>query len=277
MLSPSRLAVLVGFVVTTIAIAPGDVHAGGFIRAPTFTSPPVCGSLSLCSTDGDCTTGMTCANFGAVGAYCADTGQDLFCCDSGTACPMVDGLATTCVAVATDAGAISLCLPPDPRVCASGTGGMITWAQVETCYRSAVAADAHVYDWERGDCDGDGIANGSDTAPCVAAMADAGPLRDASARDVQSPVDAFGDARDVSETDVASFTDAVSDARSNDAGHEADGDSQQPIGEIPAVSFRGGGCRCAITRPTDSSGLARLALLAIVVALARHRRRTNGR
>lgn len=259
MLFPTARVLSVGFaIVAAVGCFVRDAGAGGFVRIPTFDAAPTCGALSLCTSDGDCSTGAICRDFGGAGTYCATTGQDLFCCSSGATCPSVRGAATTCVPVATASGTIELCLSPVIMFCGANASAAPTWPEIETCYRDASSRTAYVYEWARGDCDGDGVANGVDAMPCV-------PDVDAGAPDAGPPDgSAVFDASAVDGAAVDAMVGAdVLDVVSRDAGADVvDGV------DAGARSYRfrgGGGCRIV---PLRANGGGRAGWLVVACALA---------
>jgi hypothetical protein len=114
-----------------------------------------------CGTDAECfaASGQRC-----VAGNCADDCGSLFTCNSNSDCPTFDPAVGHCQLAAVGGGANGVCVYNDSSSAAivttlCTTGGTATLTRVQDCFD-------HGSNWSMGDCDNDGVANGSDHDPC---------------------------------------------------------------------------------------------------------------
>ncbi len=145
-------------------LAAPDVRAQILTRgADGFHCQPI--ADRLCTSDASCgTTGERCRQFGD--ARLCTPGDALFCCSGAGDCPLAGETEdpTTCNAVSGLSGAGGVCLP-DRDYC-----GATTLEAVARCHTSPLGV--LVREWDRGDCDADGLPNKVEvdggTDPCEA-------------------------------------------------------------------------------------------------------------
>ncbi|MFW6050722.1 MAG: MYXO-CTERM sorting domain-containing protein [Myxococcota bacterium] len=220
-----------------------------------------CDSYDSCEGDEDCADvaeelgeELVCAA-GLLGEpqclFDREAKTELACCGEGgvDGCPPRLGVEGTCTEVAeTDVG---VCLYPELfRLCpADNAADEVTREDLVRCFQLP-GQDGYTLDWKRGDCDGDGTANGLDCFPCD--------------RDRQEcPND-------------AGVPDAGTGEDGGRPGADAGGTGDADGGEEPAsqVSFRGdGGCECRAANGGDGAGGLLVGLVLLGLALGRTRRR----
>jgi hypothetical protein len=160
----TRRVVAVGIVTSVLGAAGlADANAGACTLSGTTI---VCALPIPCSDDAQCfaTNGSRCAFASTGGGSCARDCSTMFACTSDTDCPTTPGLIGSCHASAIPMVS-GLCeyhdavtTRPFVSYC---TSSPITFSDVARCYGTSDR-------WNAGDCDGDGLPNGTDAMPCTA-------------------------------------------------------------------------------------------------------------
>ncbi|MFO0682739.1 MAG: hypothetical protein U0234_11835 [Sandaracinus sp.] len=142
----------------------------------------LCVGLRGCATEGDCVTGTRTDDYACVaippmsGQRCVPDCGTMFGCGQAADCPPMNGIAATCDPVESSNGtsAPNACTyrasarPLAAQITYCTTPGLhITVARLHACHTDPETG-AFTEDYYRGDCDGDGCANGLDTDPCDA-------------------------------------------------------------------------------------------------------------
>ncbi|MCB9592484.1 MAG: hypothetical protein H6719_07110 [Sandaracinaceae bacterium] len=237
-------------VLVLASLAPGVARAELF-----YLAADARGLVCLPVGDLDCATATcedACGPIG-TGSGCHHADHTLLCCDTDSDCRLTlsTGVSVSgqCDLVTglqlgpamTVFGACTFTDPPEAMLC-----GRTTAESLAPC----VPASGN--DWRDGDCDGDGLANGVDPAPCRATEpSDAGvPGNDAGTRDA-----------------------GASDAGADDAGEPLDAAAPSDAGPSRSLAPRfggGGGCVCGFAPPRSGEAW----VLALALAwLARRRAR----